>query len=128
MKRILNILAAAVIALGLSSCNAKIENPTARNFVGTWDLQTIETLASSGSVTTTPVKTLDYLVITETTIHFYEKDRLDKEGTFAVKDNVIYVNGSAYFNVESLTGKEMVLSQSGLGLFVDSYKYHYKKR
>lgn len=128
MKRIINIIAAAVIALGLSSCNAKIENPTARNFVGTWDLESIETMASSGSVTTTPVKTLDYLVITETTIQFYEKDKLDREGTFAVKDKVIYVNGSAYYNVESLTGKEMVLSQSGLGILVDSYKYHYKKR
>ncbi|MBO4455734.1 MAG: hypothetical protein J5759_04740 [Bacteroidales bacterium] len=128
MKKILNILAAAALLLGLSSCNGKIENPTARNFVGTWDLNTIETTTPGGSVTTAPVKTLDYLVITDSTISIYEADKLSRSGSFAVKDNVIFIDGISYYTVESLTRKEMVLSQSGLGILVSGYKYYYTKR
>ena len=66
MKRILIILSAVVLALGLSSCNGKIENPTARNFIGTWDLISTDVVATDGTVTSTPCKSLDYLVIEET--------------------------------------------------------------
>ena len=128
MKKIFQLIAAAALVLGLSSCNAKIENPTARNFIGTWDLNTIEVTTPGGSVTTTPVKTLDYLVITDSTISFYDNDRLTKSGKFAVKDKIIYYEGTPYYNVESITRKEMVLSQDGLGIFVSGYKYFYTKR
>ncbi|MBR4809236.1 MAG: hypothetical protein IK031_03040 [Bacteroidales bacterium] len=129
MKKILSFIAGAALVLGLASCNVKIENPKASNFVGTWDLNTIETTATSGSVTTTPVKTLDYLVITENTITFYENGKQTESGQFDVKDNVIYVDGLSYFNVEKLTLKEMVLSQDPLlGILVSKYTYYYTKR
>lgn len=128
MKRILIILSAVVLALGLSSCNGKIENPTARNFIGTWDLISTDVVATDGTVTSTPCKSLDYLVIEENTISFYESDKISKHGKFAVKDKVIFFEGNAYFDVESLTRNEMVLNQSGFGLLVKEYRLHYKRR
>lgn len=128
MKKFFYILAAAALVLGLSSCNGKIENPTARNFIGTWDLNKIETTTPGGSVTTTPVKTLDYLVIADGTISIYEADKLSRSGSFAVKDNVIFIDGVSYYTVESLSRKEMILSQNGLGILVSGYKYYYTKR
>lgn len=127
MKRIISIIAVAIVALGLSSCNSKIENPTERNFIGTWDLVSVETIYKDGTVTTSPSKTLDYLVITESTISFYDADKLSRQGKFAVKDNVIYVDGYASYDIENLTRKEMTLKQEGLlGLYTN--KYNYKRR
>lgn len=128
MKRILIILTAAVMALGLSSCNAKIENPTARNFIGTWDLVSTDVVATDGTVTSSTSKSLDYLVIEENSISFYESDKIVRHGKFAVKDKVIFFEGNAYFEVESLTRNEMVLNQSGFGLLVKEYRFHYKRR
>lgn len=128
MKRILIILTAAVMALGLSSCNGKIENPTARNFIGTWDLVSTDVVATDGTVTSSTSKSLDYLVIEENSISFYESDKIVRHGKFAVKDKVIFFEGNAYFEVESLTRNEMVLNQSGFGLLVKEYRFHYKRR
>lgn len=128
MKRIISFIAAAALALGICSCNSKIENPTARNFIGTWDLQRTEITGTSGSVTTTQPSTLDYLVFTENSISIYNADELTKQGKFAVKDNVIYIDGVASYNIDSFTRKEMTLSVDGFGLLVSNYKYYYKKR
>ena len=127
MKKFIYIIAAAALALGLSSCNMKIENPSERNFKGTWDLQSTETTYKDGTVSTSPVKSLDYLVITDKTIAFYDADKLSRQASFAVKDNVIYVDGYASYDVVSLTLREMTLRQDGLlGLY--TVKYNYKKR
>jgi len=128
MKKIFYIIAAALLALGLNSCNMTIENPKAGNFVGTWDLQSTEIIGVNGSVTTSVPKTLDYLVITKDKISFYESSKLSKEGKFDVKDNVIYVDGVATYKVEKFSLREMTLSQDGLGLLVNSYRANYKKR
>ena len=128
MRRFFYLFIAAVMALGVCSCNMKIENPKARNFVGTWDLQSKEIISPDGTVTTSTPKTLDYIVFTESTISFYDADKLSTQGSFAVKDNVIYVNGTACLNVVSLPGREMTLSQDGIGILVSEYRFHYKKR
>lgn len=128
MKKIFYIIAAAVIALGLSSCNSKIENPTERNFIGTWDLQSYEIVGADGSVTNMTPKTLDYWVVKDGTISFYEADQLSREGSFAVKDKMIYINGVSTYKIDEMTRKEMTLSQDGFGILVSTYKYHYKKR
>ena len=128
MKKIVYIIAAAVIALGVSSCNGKIENPTAGNFIGTWDLQSYEIVGADGSVTNMAPKTLDYWVIKDGTVSMYEANNLSREADFAVKDKMIYINGVSTYKIDEMTRKEMTLSQDGFGILVSSYKYHYKKR
>lgn len=128
MKKFFTFIAVAALTLGISSCNIKIENPKASNFVGTWDLQTIEIVGTDGAVTTSASKTLDYLVITKETIAFYEAGKLAEEAPFAVKDNMIYVDGVATYKVDNLTFKEMTISRDGFGLLVSTYRYYYKKR
>ena len=117
-----------MVALALSACNIKIDNPKASNFVGTWDLQSTEIVSPDGSVTKSVPNTLDYIVFSKSQVSFYEADKLSREGSFAVKDNVIYVNGTAAYKVASLTGREMTLTQSGIGILVSEYRYNYKKR
>ena len=128
MKKIISLIAAVAMALGVCSCNSKIENPTERNFIGTWDLQRTEIIGTSGSVTTSQPNTLDYLVFTENSISFYDADKLSKQAKFAVKDNVIFVDGIATYKIDNLTRKEMTLSVDGIGLLVTSYRYYYTKR
>ena len=128
MKRIISIVAVALVALGISSCNIKIENPTARNFIGTWDLVSTEIVAPNGSVTTTPSNSMDYLIITENTISYYEADKITNHYSFGVKDNKVFVDGTARYDIESFATREMTLTQDGFGLLVSKYKYHYKKR
>lgn len=128
MKRIISIIAVAIVALGLSSCNSKIENPTERNFIGTWDLQSYEIVSPDGAVTSMAAKTLDYWVIKDGTVSMYEAGKLSKEAAFAVKDKAVYINGVYAYKIEELTRKEMTLSQDGIGILVSSYKYHYKRR
>ncbi|MBO4671809.1 MAG: hypothetical protein J5640_08245 [Bacteroidales bacterium] len=128
MKNLFHFIAITAIVLGICSCNTKIENPSARNLIGTWDLQRTEIISPDGTVTSSQPKTLDYLVITENSISFYDSDKLSKEARFAVKDNVIYVDGVASYDIDNLTRKEMTLSVDGFGLLVSSYKYYYKKR
>lgn len=128
MKKIFYIIAAAVIALGLSACNAKIENPTERNFIGTWDLESYEIVGSDGSVTSVAAKTLDYWVIKDGTVSMYEANKLSREADFAVKDKMVYINGVSTYRIDEMTRKEMTLSQDGFGILVSTYKYHYKKR
>lgn len=128
MKKFIYVIAAAALALGLSSCNMKIENPSARDFIGTWDLESVEIVSPDGTVTTTPSKTLDYWVIKDGTIAIYEADKLSKEASFAVKDKAIYIDGINSYRIEEMTRKQMTLSHDGFGILVSSYKYHYKKR
>ena len=128
MTKILKLIAAAVLVLGVSSCNFKIDNPKASNFVGTWDLEKVEVVATSGSVTSSTPSTLDYLVITKDKISVYEADKLSREGSFSVKDNMIFVNGTATYKVAEFKTREMTLTQDGFGLLVSEYRYYYKKR
>ena len=128
MKKIFYIIAAAVIALGLSSCNSKIENPTVRNFIGTWDLESYEIVGADGSVTNMAPKTLDYWVIKDGTVSMYEANNLSREADFAVKDKMIYINGVSSYRIDEMTRKEMTISQDGFGILVSTYKYHYKRR
>ena len=128
MKKFFYIIAAAVIALGLSSYNAKIENPTERNFVGTWDLQSYEIVSPDGTVTSMAAKTLDYWVIKDGKVSMYEAGKLSKECDFAVKDKAVYINGVYAYKIEEMTYKELTLTQDGIGILVSTYKYHYKRR
>ncbi|MBR5906061.1 MAG: hypothetical protein IKZ51_06365 [Bacteroidales bacterium] len=128
MKKIFYIIAAAVIALGLSSCNSKIENPTERNFIGTWDLESYEIVGADGSVTSVAAKTLDYWVVKDGTVSMYEANKLSREADFAVKDKMIYINGVSTYRIDEMTRKEMTISQDGFGILVSTYKYHYKRR
>lgn len=128
MKKIFYIIAAAVIALGLSSCNGKIENPTAGNFIGTWDLESMDIVSPDGTITNMPSRTLDYWVIKNGSISIYEADKLSKEASFAVKDKYVYIDGVSAYKIEEFYRKEMTLTQEGFGILVSSYKYHFKRR
>ena len=125
MKKIFLALTAVVLAIGLSSCNQEIENPRANNFVGTWDLKTIETTVLGSTVVSKPDHKTS-LVITKETITSWTNDSKDWEGTFSFDNDRIFVNGTATYDVEFISYKEMTLTQSAFGLA--EAKYNYKRR
>lgn len=128
MKRILVILASVLAAVSLSSCNSEIENPIANDFIGTWDLYQSAITYPDGAVTTYRAPAGEYLIFTENTISIYKEDKIVEHGTFKYENNNIFFDGTIRYRVVSMSRKEMILAQSGLGLLVSEYQFTYHKR
>ena len=128
MKRILVILASVLAAFSLSSCNTEILNPITEDFIGTWDLYQSAITYTDGSVTTFNAPAGEYLIFTENTISIYKDDRIVEHGTFKYENNNIFFDGTIRYRVVSMSRKEMILAQNGLGLLVADYQFTYHKR
>ena len=128
MKRILVILASVLAAFSLSSCNTEILNPITEDFIGTWDLYQSAITYTDGSVTTFNAPPGEYLIFTENTISIYKDDRIVEHGTFKYENNNIFFDGTIRYRVVSMSRKEMILAQNGLGLLVADYQFTYHKR
>ena len=128
MKKIVYFLASLLMAAGLSSCNMKIENPTVKNLVGTWDLVS-DTIISGNSETTTTATNGDYIVITETTISFFSGNRETKY-PFSFSNPHLYLDGNNSYDLVSLTHSEMVLKTNSfiVAILGGEHRYTYKRR
>lgn len=128
MKRILVILASVLAAVSLSSCNSEIENPIAHDFVGTWDLVQTAITYSDGAVTTYTAPAGEYLIFTDNTISIYKEDKIVEHGSFKIENENLFFDGTIRWRVVTMSKRQMILSQSGLGLLVSDYQFTYNKR
>ena len=128
MKRLVYFIAGLLMIAGLSSCNNKIENPTVKNLVGTWDLVS-DTIISGNTESTTKATSGDYLVITETTFTSYSGGT-EVKTPFSFSNPHLYLDGSNSYDLESITRNEMVLSTNNIliSLLGAKHLYTYKRR
>ena len=128
MKKFVYILAFLLMAAGMSSCNMKIENPTVKNLVGTWDLVS-DTIISGTTETTTKATDGEYIVITETSFTRYSGNR-EVKSSFSFSNPHLFIDGNNSYDLVSLTHSEMVLSTNSLliSLLGAEHQYKYKRR
>jgi hypothetical protein len=127
MKKIFKVLAALLIVAGLSSCNAEIKNIKINNLIGTWDLVSETIVSYSGTETTTTASAGHYIVITESTFTEYSGST-KTEYPMQFSDPHLILSGAIYYDIVSLTYKEMVLSSDPLLPLYKEKKYTYKRR
>ena len=128
MKKLVYIFASLLMLASLSSCNGKIENPSVKNLIGTWDLVS-DTIISGNTEATTVAKGGEYIVITETTFSSCSGDR-EVKSPFSFSDPHLYIDGMNTYDLVSLTRNEMVIKTNSAlySLFGGEHRYNYKRR
>ncbi|MBR4809286.1 MAG: hypothetical protein IK031_03295 [Bacteroidales bacterium] len=106
MKKILTILSAVAL---LCSCATRIENPTHRNLIGTWDLVSETTVYKDGSTVTNAITTGEYLIITEDRFTVV-RGNVISEYPFTFENPRLYLAGVNVYNLEFVSHTELKLN------------------
>lgn len=128
MKKIFTFIVMAAAMLMFASCTGKLENPTVKNLIGTWDLVSTETVFADGTTTTVNATGVNYITITDSEFVIGD-EKTQTTYSFAFKDNHLIVEGTIRYDLVSLTRNEMVLGDKLIIPFlVSEQKLTYKRR
>ena len=138
MKKLKYTITFLLVCAGLSSCSKEIDNPTIKNLIGTWDLETLTWTTESGADTTIfthkGLKDVSYIRITKDEYICPEESGGESHIPFRFTYPHLYLGTVNKYDLVFISTTKMVLKanvadiSTGDGSILPLYTRTYKKR